>query len=256
MMMEPKSARTAVLVLLLGLLLGAGCQAGPTCGGPGQTAAQTLSEVALSYVALSRADLAGRLAVPGGQIALSCVHEPDAPERPYVVQLAFDGRIYEYHGRNGEVLLISEPLVLAATAAAETAVPDAPPGAAPRTEADLVRTLEAAGALVALNSEPVAAPDMFAIPGQAINVNGAALNVYVYDSVEAAATDAARVSPSGYGIDPPPGAAAQGPTILEFGGPPHFFQWENLILLYVGQDANLLRLLESVAGPQFAGEAG
>lgn len=121
------------------------------------------------------------------------------------------------------------------------------------SEADLVAQLEANDAHVAPNSEPIPAADLFAIPGRQINVNGEALHVYLYPDAQAAQADAARVSTDGYGLSPLPGSDSLGPTILDWAAPPRFYRWDNLIVLYVGEDNEVAHLLERVVGLPFAG---
>ena len=136
---------------------------------------------------------------------------------------------------------------------AAAATPDGAPQTAVHSQADLVFALEDDGASVALNTEPVPAADIFSIPGQQINVNGQVLDVYLYPDARAAAADAARLSADGYGIAPPPGSASEGPTVLDWAAPPRFYRWDNLIVLYVGEDDEVAHLLERIAGPPFAG---
>jgi hypothetical protein len=71
-------------------------------------------------------------------------------------------------------------------------------GTAVHTEADLVFRLEEAGAEVALNTEPVPAADILAVPGHIINVNGEQLQLFVYADTAAATADADRISADGY----------------------------------------------------------
>lgn len=121
-----------------------------------------------------------------------------------------------------------------------------------RTEADLVAALEDAGAQVRLSTEPIVAEDVLSIPGNIIYVNGEDLQVYVYDNAEDATTDAARISPDGSEIAPAEVGDAT-PSIVDWNGSPHFYQWDNILILYVGDNADMLNLLTETIGETFAG---
>jgi hypothetical protein len=53
-------------------------------------------------------------------------------------------------------------------------------------------------------------------------------------------------------IDPAEGGDA-GPSIVNWISQPHFYQWDNLNILYVGEDSDILTLLSQVLGEPFAG---
>lgn len=72
-----------------------------------------LSEEAEIYLDMSRAALAELLPVSEEQIELDSITEPAVVDGTYIVKLEVDGQTYEFHGSNGEVLLVSEPLPLA-----------------------------------------------------------------------------------------------------------------------------------------------
>ena len=120
----------------------------------------------------------------------------------------------------------------------------AQPGDAGGGIAALAQRLRDAGAEV----EAGGAVDQpfFAVPGQLLTVNGAAVQVFAYPSVEMAEADAAKVSPWGDTI---------GTTSVLWASPPHFFRDAELLALYVGGDDAVVELLTSVLGPQFAGGA-
>ena len=84
----------------------------------------------------------------------------------------------------------------------------------------------------------------FSVPGQAIAVNGEQVQAYEYADEEAANADAARISPDGGTI---------GNTMVEWIAPPHFYKVGQLIVLYVGMNTSLMKILEMTLGPQFAG---
>ena len=110
--------------------------------------------------------------------------------------------------------------------------------------AALVEQLRAAGADVEAGGA-VAQP-FFAVPGQLLTVNGAAVQVFAYPSVAMAEADAAKVSPRGDTI---------GTTSVLWRSEPHFFRDAELLALYVGGDDSVVELLTSVLGPRFAGGA-
>jgi len=84
----------------------------------------------------------------------------------------------------------------------------------------------------------------FSVPGQVITVNGEQVQAYEYADEEAANADAARISPDGGTI---------GNTMVEWIAPPHFYKVGQLIVLYVGMNTSLMKILEMTLGPQFAG---
>ena len=96
-------------------------------------------------------------------------------------------------------------------------------------------------------SGPINQP-FFPASGVRLLVNGHQVSAYAFSTSEIAAAAAGGVS-------------ADGSTIVGDGvaynvlwvGPPHFFLRERVIVLYVGDDGEILELLEGVLGPQFAG---
>ncbi len=86
--------------------------------------------------------------------------------------------------------------------------------------------------------------EFFSVPAQRFVVNGEDVQVLAYATENAASQDAARVSADGYEI---------GTTMVTWITTPHFFQCGKLIVLYVGDGAELLTLLEGHLGAQFAG---
>jgi hypothetical protein len=128
-------------------------------------------------------------------------------------------------------------LILVLIAAGCAADNEGQPGTDSHTEADLVFRLEDEGAQVRLSTEPVPALDILAIPGNIIFVNGEELQVYVYDTAEAASAAAAEISTETMDVD----------------GQPHFYQWDNILILYLGENEELLTLLNETIGEPFAG---
>ena len=80
--------------------------------------------------------------------------------------------------------------------------------------------------------------------GQAVTVNGEQVQVFEYADESAAEADASRVSPDGGTV---------GTTMISWVATPHFFRSGRVMVLYVGDDASTLKVLETVLGPQFAG---
>jgi hypothetical protein len=92
--------------------------------------------------------------------------------------------------------------------------------------------------------------------GTALRLSGgeltqeAVVQSYNYDdtdlggnAAQAMTEDAARIRPDG----------SVETAVVEWIAPPHFFRTERLLVLYVGSDATVLKLLTELLGPQFAG---
>lgn len=204
--------------------------------------AEEISEEAQDYIDQARDTLATALDEDRELIELESVTEPPNEDSPYIIRLTIDDKTYEFHGRNNEVLPVSE----LAEELSETADPSV------HTEADLVSLLEDAGADVALSTEQIVAADILSIPGHIIFVNGEELQLYIYDTADDAITDAERISPDASEIVPETvGDAA--PTIVDWDGQPNFYRWDNILVLYVGEDGRMLNLLETIFGEPFAG---
>ena len=84
----------------------------------------------------------------------------------------------------------------------------------------------------------------FSAPGRILRVNGEDVQVFEYENAAAAQEEAARVSPDGSSV---------GTTIITWVSTPHFYRSGEIIVVYVGSSGELLSLLDSVLGPQFAG---
>jgi hypothetical protein len=109
-------------------------------------------------------------------------------------------------------------------------------------QASLVAALQAAGATVEVG-EPITQA-FFTPEGSIIKVNGADVQVFEYESVEAMESEAAQVAPDGGSI---------GTSMVTWVDTPHFYKAGRIIVLYVGSDESVLSLLENALGPQFAG---
>ena len=108
----------------------------------------------------------------------------------------------------------------------------------------LVRALEHHGATVTrAGSFPQSSHPYFSVAGERLVVNGADVTVFAYSSVDSAAGDAVKVSPTGSPI---------GQTQISWMDTPHFYKRDRLIVLYVGHSADVLRMLEAILGAAFA----
>jgi len=107
----------------------------------------------------------------------------------------------------------------------------------------LIKNLRAKGATVVLTNEKVAQPFFF-VAARIINVNGESVQVFEYAQASAAAVEANRISPNGNTI---------GTSKPSWMATPHFFKSRKLILLYLGDNQTLLRILQGTLGNQFAG---
>lgn len=109
-------------------------------------------------------------------------------------------------------------------------------------KATLVTALQDAGATVE-TGEPVSQA-FFTPEGSILKVNGADIQVFEYESVEAMEEEASQVAPDGGSI---------GTSMVTWVDTPHFYQAGRIIILYVGSDEGVLGMLEKALGPQFAG---
>ena len=90
---------------------------GPTGEAAGQgvdaiDGAVHLPERAQAYIDESTRDLAERLEIKSDEVRLESVTEPAEVDGTYFTKLEAGGRVYECHGRDGIVLLVSEGLPL------------------------------------------------------------------------------------------------------------------------------------------------
>lgn len=108
---------------------------------------------------------------------------------------------------------------------------------------NLIKNLRAKGAIVAITNEKFSQP-FFSTTARIMNVNGQSVQVFEYAQASKADSEAKRVSSNGMTI------GTSKPSWLST---PHFFKTEKLIVLYVGDDQTILRILQSTLGNQFAG---
>ena len=105
---------------------------------------------------------------------------------------------------------------------------------------DLIRNLRARGATAKPSGERVSQP-FFSVRGRILIVNGQALQVFEFANAAAASANTKRVG-------------ATGTTSVTWIAPPHFYNRGRLIVLYVGDNESVLKLLATVLGQQFAGQ--
>lgn len=106
----------------------------------------------------------------------------------------------------------------------------------------LVDTLRAAGA----NVEPGGSVEQafFTATGQILKVNNKDLQVFEYESAKAMETEAAQVAPDGGSV---------GTSMMVWVEAPHFFKSGRVLVLYVGEEQEVIDLLSDALGEQFAG---
>ena len=109
-----------------------------------------------------------------------------------------------------------------------------------RGYAKLISQLRAKGATIKPSSERVSQP-FFSVKGRILMVNGQAAQVFEFANAARAAAETRRV-----------GATAT--TSAAWIAPPHFYHTGRFIVLYVGDNESILKLLTAVLGPQFAGQ--
>lgn len=84
----------------------------------------------------------------------------------------------------------------------------------------------------------------FSVIGDYVSLNGESVQVFEYDSAETMESDAVLVDASGSPI---------GTSMVTWIATPHFYKKGRILVLYVGDNAETLEILQSVLGPQFAG---
>lgn len=107
----------------------------------------------------------------------------------------------------------------------------------------LMSKLRATGASVAIVGE-VDQP-FLSVTGTMFKVQGEDVQVFEYSSATELEAQAKLISRDGTTV---------GTTKIHWIGSPHFFKQERVLVLYVGDDRNVLKSLEAVLGRQFAGQ--
>ncbi|MFB5628302.1 MAG: hypothetical protein ACE5R5_08930 [Nitrosarchaeum sp.] len=108
----------------------------------------------------------------------------------------------------------------------------------------LIKAFQSRGLLVELIEEIPSEGSTFSVPTKVISVGGTDVQVFEFQSEFDAKTVSLTVSSDGTEI---------GLSIIRWIDTPHFYTNGNLIVLYVGHNPEILNLLESFLGPQFAG---
>ncbi len=107
----------------------------------------------------------------------------------------------------------------------------------------LVNRLRSKGANVKLTAERLRQP-FFSVPGRIVSINNESVQVFKFANASAAEGAAKRVAPDGMTI---------GNSKPSWMGPPHFFKSGKLIVLYVGANESVLKVLQTSLGSQIAG---
>ena len=108
----------------------------------------------------------------------------------------------------------------------------------------LVDAISSRGVLVEYVEEISAESSSFSVPIQVISVGGADIQVFEFQSESDAKTASLTISKDGTEI---------GTSIIRWIDTPHFYTNGKLIVLYVGHNPEIVNLLESFLGKQFAG---
>ena|SRR5687767_821851 len=114
---------------------------------------------------------------------------------------------------------------------------------APNEFARLMGKLRAQRAQVKSANERVRQP-FFLVSGRIIKVNKENIQVFEYSNLATAESQAKLVSPDGRTI---------GNSKPSWMSTPHFFKSQKLIVIYIGDDKTILRILQAALGDQFAG---
>ncbi len=113
---------------------------------------------------------------------------------------------------------------------------------APKNLKDLINRLRVSGEKVG-RAGRVSQP-FFSVKGQGITIGDEQVQVFEYASGKAAEREAKTVSAAG---------SSAGTSMPLWVAPPHFYKSGRLIVLYVGEQSAVIKALESILGPQFAG---
>ena len=113
----------------------------------------------------------------------------------------------------------------------------------PNEYARLVEKLRAQGVSVRSTKERVRQP-FFSVPARIMKVNNEAIQVFAYSNRATTENQAKSVSPDGMTI---------GNSKPSWMSTPHFFKSQKLIVIYVGDNQTILRILQAELGKQFAG---
>ncbi len=107
---------------------------------------------------------------------------------------------------------------------------------------EVVEQLQDAGAAVIV-AGPVDQP-FFSGKGRVLEINGEEVQIFEYPSEEARLADSEQISADGYQI---------GTTMVSWVAPPRFWATDRYILLYLGENSEVIELLNAIAGRPIAG---
>lgn len=137
-------------------------------------------------------------------------------------------------------------LVMSAVASLACSGNPAGPSDLESTEA-LISALEEQGATVVRMGQMPPESHCLSVGARRLSVNGENVYAFEYESAAAANRDASMVSSDGSTI----GSTGRACSIL-WVGPPRFYKRDRLIVLYVGTNQDLIRILDGLLGRPFA----
>lgn len=129
------------------------------------------------------------------------------------------------------------------TAPDDAAVTRPATGVTGMTAASVATALTNAGLTV--RDAGVVEQPFFPVPARVYVADDEDVQVYEFASAAEAERAAATVSPNGSSI---------GTTSMSWMAPPHFFRKDALIVNHLGTNEKTLRALQTLLGPQFAGQ--
>ena len=115
-------------------------------------------------------------------------------------------------------------------------------GAEPIDLQSMIDALRAKG-LHITSGDKVIQP-FFSIEGRIYKVNGMDVQVFEFPDVAGAQSSMAKLSPEGNSPN----------AVIDWIGPPHFYQSGRIVALYVGDDPTIIAALSAILGPQRAGK--
>jgi hypothetical protein len=134
-------------------------------------------------------------------------------------------------------------LLLAVVASACGSIPSGPSDLL--TTSGFAKALRSQGVTVAeYGMQPATAFPFFTAQALRLTVNAESVHVFEYPTTALATSDVSKVAAAGTPI---------GSTQITWVSPPRFYTRDTIIVLYVGNDAAVIRALAAVLGPPFAG---
>ena len=111
-------------------------------------------------------------------------------------------------------------------------------------QASLIAALQTAGATAEV-ADPISQP-FFTPEGVFVTINGEEdVQVFEYEDAKTMESEAAQVAPDGGSV---------GTSMMMWVDKPHFYKSGRIIVFYIGNNTEILGLLDKVMGPQFAGQ--